>query len=73
MSKPMTEEQYCLQCIAELRESFQRDAKPYFDRLAAIRAMNPQPSIMLSLDQAREFIGFTMSADPAAPAEKVQP
>ena len=60
----MDEEQYCYQALAELRKSYERGAKPYIDRLVAINSMRPAPSITLTLDQAREFIDFTMSAPP---------
>ena len=60
----MYEEQYCYQALAELRKSYERDAKPYIDRLVAITNMRPAPSIMLTLDQARESVAVTMSAPP---------
>jgi hypothetical protein len=65
----VTEEQYCYQMLAELRKSYERDAKPYIDRLAAIKSRQPAPSIVLTLDQAREFIGFTMNSPPGASHE----
>ena len=55
------EERYCYQMLAELRKSYERDAKPYIDRLVAIKSMQA-PSITLTLDQAREVVDFTMSA-----------
>jgi hypothetical protein len=58
----MDDEQYCYQVLADLRKSYERDAKPYIDRLAAINSMRPAPGITLTLDQAREFIDFSMSA-----------
>lgn len=54
------EERYCLQALAELRRSYERDAKPYIDRLVQLRSTRPVPTITLTLDQAREFIDFTM-------------
>ena len=42
----MTEEQYCLQMLVELRESYARYAKPYLDRLIAIECMK-SPSVTL--------------------------
>ena len=56
----MTEEQYCCQMLAELRKSYELDAKPYLDRLARIKGMSPAPAIVLTTDQAREFIELTM-------------
>jgi hypothetical protein len=56
------EERYCYQMLAELRKSYERDAKPYIDRLVAIKSARPAPRITLTIDQAREFIDFTMSA-----------
>jgi nucleoid-associated protein YejK len=55
------EERYCYQMLAELRKSYERDAKPYIDRLVAIKSTQA-PSITLTLEQAREFVDFTMSA-----------
>ena len=55
------EERYCYQMLAELRKSYEQAAKPYIDRLVAIKSVQ-QPSITLTLDQAREFVDFTMSA-----------
>ena len=60
----MTEEQWCYQRLAELRELYERDARPYIDKLVAIESMRTAPRITLTLDQAREFIDFTMSAPP---------
>lgn len=57
-----TEERYLLERLAELRKSHELAAKPYIDRLVAIRSMQTTPSITLTLDQAREFVDFTMSA-----------
>ena len=54
------EERYCLQMLAELRKAYERDAKPYIDRLIAIHSMRPSKTLVLSIDQAREFIDFTM-------------
>lgn len=43
----MTEEAYLLQCLAELREAHERDAKPYLDRLVTIQAMKtPKPFVL---------------------------
>lgn len=39
----MTEEEYCLAALAELQRAYQRDAKPYIDRLVYIRSVSPQP------------------------------
>ena len=56
------EERYCYQMLAELRKSYERDAKPYIDRLVALKSMQTPAPIVLTLDQAREFIDFSMSA-----------
>ena len=58
------EERYCYEMLAQLRRSYERDAKPYMDRLVAIKSMRPAQSITLTLDQAREFIDARMSACP---------
>lgn len=58
----MTEEQYLLQCLAQLRQAYERDAKPYLDRLVAIRSLQTSAPLVLSIDQAREFIDFKMGA-----------
>ena len=65
----MTEEQHCYQMLAELRQSYERAAKPYIDRLVAIKSMQPSPSITLTVDQAREFIDVTMTTPPAAASD----
>ncbi len=57
-----SEERYLYDRLADLRRSYELAAKPYIERLVAIRSMRPAPSITLTLDQAREFIDFTMSA-----------
>ena len=59
----MSEEQYCYQTLADLRRSYERNAKPYIDRLVAIRAIQPPAPVALTLDQAREFIDITMGTD----------
>lgn len=56
----MTEEQYCLKRLAELRESYELDAKPYIDRLVNIRAMRTTAPLVLPIEQAREFIELIM-------------
>lgn len=56
------EESYCYQALAELRRSYDAAAKPYIDRLVQIKSMKPAPRIVLTLDQACEFVDFTMAA-----------
>jgi len=56
----MSEEQYCLQMLAELRKAYELDAKPYIDRLTQIRQMSPIAPLVLPIEQAREFIELTM-------------
>lgn len=43
------EERYCLEALHILRLSYERDAKPYIDRLVAIKSMQPAPSIVFQL------------------------
>jgi hypothetical protein len=52
------EERYCYQALADLRRSYDAAAKPYIDRLVLIKSLRPTPSIVLTLDQAREFVQF---------------
>ena len=61
------EERYLFQTLAELRRAYERDAKPYIDRLVAIRSMRSSVPLVLTLDQAREFIDITMSAPRVEP------
>jgi len=56
------EEAYCYEMLAQLRRSYESDAKPYIDRLVKLKSMQTPAPIVLTLDQAREFIDFTMSA-----------
>ncbi len=56
------EERYLCERLADLRRSYELAAKPYIERLVAIRSIRPAPSITLTLDQARDFIDFKMSA-----------
>ena len=56
------EERYLYERLAYLRRGYELAAKPYIDRLVAIRSTRPSPSITLTIDQAREFIDLTMSA-----------
>jgi hypothetical protein len=56
------EERYLYDRLADLRRSYELAAKPYIERLVAIRSMRTGPGITLTLDQAREFVDFTMSA-----------
>lgn len=62
----MTEEKYCYQMLADLRQRYERDAKPFLDRLAVLKSLQPVPSTTLTLDQAREFIEFSMSSKSGA-------
>ena len=52
----MTEEQYCHQMLSELRKSYERDTKPYIDRLVRIASMQTPRGIRLTLDQAQAFM-----------------
>ena len=72
----MTEEQYCRQMLAELREHYERDAKRYIDKLVAIERLRATRPIVLMPTQATAF-GETLlgalkrdaggaGADPAA-------
>lgn len=57
------EERYCYQMLAELRKAYERDAKPFIDRLVHLKSLEPTPRIVLTVEQAREFVEFTMSGD----------
>ena len=59
------EERYLYERLADLRRSYELAAKPYIERLVQIRSLRPAPSITLTLDQAREFIDFTMGPNDA--------
>ena len=44
----MTEEQYCHGMLDVLRQNYERDAKRYIDRLAAIeRSRTPRPIVLM--------------------------
>ena len=62
MNRDGTVEAQLLQALAELRRSYERDAKPYIDRLVEIRARQTPAPLLLTADQAKEFIDLTMSA-----------
>ena len=59
------EECYLYERLSDLRRSYELAAKPYIERLVQIRSLRPAPSITLTLDQAREFIDFTMGPNGA--------
>jgi hypothetical protein len=46
-----SEERYCHQVLAELRRSYELQAKPYIDRLVAIQCLRPPPPLVLTLDK----------------------
>lgn len=50
------EERYLLQALFDLRCAFDRDAKPYLDRLIAIRSMQRHEPLVVTMDQWREFM-----------------
>lgn len=47
----MTEEEYCHEMLAILRKGYERDAKPYLDRLAKIEYAKPPRPFFLTNDQ----------------------
>ena len=55
------EERYCLQALANLRKSYETAAQKYIDRLVRIRSLQTPAPIVLTLDQAHEFINVTMN------------
>jgi hypothetical protein len=54
------EERHCYQMLVEIRKRHEAAAKPYVDRLAAIKSAQPSPALVLTLDQAREFINISI-------------
>lgn len=61
----MTEEEYCHEMLTQLRKSYERDAQPYVDRLAAIKALET-PVMTVTLAQAYQ-LGFTFDGPKACP------
>ena len=51
----MTEEQYCHGMLDVLRQSYERDAKRYIDKLAAIERLRATRPIVLMPTQATAF------------------
>lgn len=47
------EERYLRETIAMLQESYAKAAKPYIDRLVAIRATRPPAPMMVTIEQAQ--------------------
>lgn len=52
------EEQYLLRCINALRLSYERDAKPYLDRLVELRNMK-RPPLVVPLEEWEKFQSLT--------------
>lgn len=48
-----TEERYLRETLAMLRESYERQAQPYIDRMTKIYAMRPPPPMIVTLEQAQ--------------------
>ena len=59
-----TEEQYCREALAALRESYERAAKPYIDALVAIECRRTPQPIFLTISHASQF-GLRSRAAPA--------
>ena len=60
----MTEEQYCHEALAALRESYERAAKPYIARLVAIECRKTPQPIFVTISHASQ-LGFMSRAAPA--------
>lgn len=43
----MTEEEYCMEMLRLIREQYEKDAKPYLDRLASLHATRPKPRMLI--------------------------
>lgn len=54
------EEMYLLQTIYDLKKSYEQAAKPYVDRLVAIRSMQQPKGIILTPDQAAAYSDVMM-------------
>lgn len=50
------EERYIHQTLAILRESYEKAAKPYLDRLYAIHARRPPPTILIPAGDTRDVL-----------------
>ena len=46
-------EGYLQETLARLQESYEKDAKPFIDRLVAIHSMRKPNPIIITLEQAR--------------------
>jgi hypothetical protein len=46
MATPMTEEQYLVEQIRQLQLAYERDAKPYIERLVHLRSLEPSPRVV---------------------------
>ena len=51
MAEPMTEEQYLLEQIRRLQLVYERDSKPYIERLVHLRSLEPAPRLVLDASQ----------------------
>lgn len=47
------EERYCREMIALLKESYERAAKPYVDRLVKLNSIKPPMPICMSFEDAK--------------------
>lgn len=56
-----SEERYLLEVLAMLRENYAKSAKPYIDRLVAIRSMQ-QPSPMIVTHEQAQALGLIIAA-----------
>lgn len=50
---PSEEERDLREILDRLRQEYERRAKPYIDRLAAIESLRPPPRIFMTIEQAR--------------------
>lgn len=65
----IAEERYLLGQLAIIRQSYEQAAKPYVDRLVALRSMS-RPQMLVSIDEARDLgfdiANYTTPADSSA-------
>lgn len=47
------EEELLIEHIQQLQEAYNRAAKPFVDRLVALRSLRPMPSMLVTYEQAQ--------------------
>ncbi len=57
----MTEEEFLLQRIVELRRAYKAEAKPFVDRLVYLRSIKPNPPWVLHLASGQPVLAETLS------------